>query len=267
MLSNGRVSVGVGRGYQSVEFDAFGVPLDEARSRTDEALLIMKRLWTEGTVAHAGRHWNFDEVRLQPRPVQQPHPPLYYASTNDASIAHYGAQGVPFIVDSTVRTSHLPELVATWRTAAATAGHETTHADLVAVRYIWIADSDEDAKAYVDGTPRVTSLATDDRLHPKRADGTYAAGYEHWSQGWHGRGLGHYDHESDWHNRWVAGTPDRVISQLRDLQVMGIRDVCCVFGLEATPPPIGEVERRMRRFARDVMPYVTDGTHHRPSAT
>jgi hypothetical protein len=51
LLSGGRVDVGAGRGYQSVEFDAFGVPLAEARARTDEAIAIL--LWTARTASAA----------------------------------------------------------------------------------------------------------------------------------------------------------------------------------------------------------------------
>ena len=254
MLSGGRVSVGLGRGYQSVEFDAFGVSLDDARARTDEAIQVMRRLWTEPTVTHHGTHWQFESVRLQPRPVQKPHPPMYYASINAASVEHYGRQGIPFIVDSTMRTSALAELVELWRNAARSAGHDPTGADLVAVRYIWLDDTDDAAREYVARSPRVTSLATEASIRPVRRDGTVAAGYEYWEKGWHGRDLDHYNNAEDWDDRWVAGTPDRVISQLKHLESIGIRDVCCVFGLEAAPPPRHEIERRMSRFAREILP-------------
>ena len=46
VLSGGRLDYGVGRGYQSIEFEALGVPIGESRARTDEALEIMTRLWT-----------------------------------------------------------------------------------------------------------------------------------------------------------------------------------------------------------------------------
>ena len=114
VLSGGRVDVGIGRGYQSVEFDAFAIPLDEARSRTDEAIEVLRALWTQDRVDHHGRFWDFEGVHLQPRPVQQPCPPLYYASVNVDSISHYAAQGIPFIVDSTLRTSRLAELADLW---------------------------------------------------------------------------------------------------------------------------------------------------------
>lgn len=98
VLSGGRLTYGVGRGYQSVEYDAFGAPLDEARERTDEAIEILRKLWTQPRASHKGRFFAFDEVRLQPKPVQKPHPPMIYASISPQSVAHYARQGVPFMV-------------------------------------------------------------------------------------------------------------------------------------------------------------------------
>ncbi len=254
VLSGGRVDVGIGRGYQSIEFDTFGVPLAEARSRTDEAIEIMTALWRGQPVHHAGAHWTLDDVRLQPRPLQEPHPPLYYASVSTESITHYAAKGIPFIVDSTVRTSRLAELADLWQGVARAHGHAPVEPDLVAVRYVWVDDTDEAGRDYVASTPPVTSTATDRRLRPLQADGTVAPGYEYWDKGWHGRDLAYYDQAPDWEDRWLAGSPERVIDQIRALHDLGIRDVCCVFGHDAAAPSRDETERRMARFAREVMP-------------
>ena len=171
VLSGGRVDVGIGRGYQSVEFDAFAVPLDEARARTDEAIEVLRALWTQDRVDHHGRFWDFDGVHLQPKPVQQPCPPIYYASVNIDSISHYAAKGIPFIVDSTVRTGRLAELADLWLGVARAGGHDAPAGDLVAVRYVWLDDSDDDARDYVARAPKVTSLSTDPRLLPAAKTG------------------------------------------------------------------------------------------------
>lgn len=253
VLSGGRIDVGIGRGYQSVEFEAFGVPLSEARARTDEAIELLRALWTQDSVHHEGR-WSLNGVGIQPKPLQAPHPPLYYASVNVDSISHYAAQGIPFIVDSTVRTSQLEVLADLWRTTARANGHDVDSAELVAVRYVWLDDTDASARVHVAESPKVTSLATDTRIRPVDRDGRVAAGYEYWEKGWHGRDLDYYSHDADWDDRWVAGDVDRVVSQIEHLDSIGIRNVCCVFGLSATPPAPEVVVERMGRFARDVMP-------------
>jgi alkanesulfonate monooxygenase SsuD/methylene tetrahydromethanopterin reductase-like flavin-dependent oxidoreductase (luciferase family) len=82
LLSGGRLDLGVGRGYQSIEFDGFGRDLSEARERFDEALDTITGLWANETYQHEGRFYRTGEVNLLPRPVQQPHPPLYVAAVS-----------------------------------------------------------------------------------------------------------------------------------------------------------------------------------------
>lgn len=253
VLSGGRVDVGVGRGYQAIEFDAFGVPLSQARARTDEAIHLMRALWTGASVSHEGS-WSLDDVRIQPRPVQAPHPPLFYASVNVDSIVHYAKQGIPFIVDSTVQTSQLATMVELWRDVARSHGHSVDGAELVAVRYVWLDDSDEAAREYVANTPKVASVATDSKIRPVDKDGNIASGYEYWEKGWHGRDTAYYSHDVDWSDRWVAGSAARVADQLAHLEAIGIRNVCCVFGLSAVPPPTEVVHHRMARFAQEILP-------------
>lgn len=255
VLSGGRVDVGIGRGYQAVEFEAFGVPIAESRDRTDEAIEVLRALWTQDAVTRGGR-WPLHDVRMRPQPVQRPHPPLYYASVNADSIVHYAKQGIPFIVDSTVRTSQLAVLAERWRDVARAHGHRTDDAELVAVRYVWLDDDDESARRYLATVPQVTSLATDARIRPVDANGAIAAGYEYWEKGWHGRDLEYYRSDVDWDDRWIAGGPERVLAQLEELASIGIRNVCCVFGLSATPPSTDDVRSRMARFATEIIPEV-----------
>ncbi|MBI4322424.1 MAG: LLM class flavin-dependent oxidoreductase [Chloroflexi bacterium] len=73
-LSNGRVILGVGTGWVPKEFANLGVPFEERGGRTDEALEILQRLWTEEEVTYEGRYYTIREARLTPQPVQRPHP-------------------------------------------------------------------------------------------------------------------------------------------------------------------------------------------------
>src|SRR5438094_2742393 len=57
LLSDGRLDLGVGRGYQPQEFAKFGISMDEARGRFDEALELMQRLWTEDSVTFEGKYY------------------------------------------------------------------------------------------------------------------------------------------------------------------------------------------------------------------
>ena len=76
VLSGGRLLFGVGVGYLEPEFAALGVPFDDRDGRTLDALAAMRAIWSSDAPAHDGPYWRFSGVQAQPRPVQQPGPPV-----------------------------------------------------------------------------------------------------------------------------------------------------------------------------------------------
>jgi probable F420-dependent oxidoreductase len=78
VLSGGRMVMGVGAGWLKEEFEAVGAPPFEERGRvTDEWLQAFKILWTEEAPSFEGRHVSFANISFLPKPVQQPHPPIW----------------------------------------------------------------------------------------------------------------------------------------------------------------------------------------------
>lgn len=92
-MSGGRVALGVGRGHQPLEFAGFEVEPANARAMFDEAVQLVRRLWTEECVSYAGRHYRVQNLTVQPRPLQQPHPPIYMACISPESFEHCGRLG------------------------------------------------------------------------------------------------------------------------------------------------------------------------------
>ncbi|GAA1627667.1 LLM class F420-dependent oxidoreductase [Nonomuraea maheshkhaliensis] len=70
VLSSGRAICGVGAGWYRGEWDAAGVPFNTRGARLDEAIEVVRRLWSEPVVAHSGRFYSFAEVAFEPKPVQ-----------------------------------------------------------------------------------------------------------------------------------------------------------------------------------------------------
>jgi probable F420-dependent oxidoreductase len=93
MLSGGRLLVGVGAGWMEPEFAAFGVPLAERGSRTSETIDVLKVLWTEETASYAGRHFQFNDVKFVPQPVQKPWPPILVGGMTDGALRRVVRQG------------------------------------------------------------------------------------------------------------------------------------------------------------------------------
>ncbi|HEY7062052.1 MAG TPA: LLM class flavin-dependent oxidoreductase [Chloroflexota bacterium] len=80
LLSHGRTVFSAGRGYDEREYGGFAVPYAESRERFDEELLLIRKAWTEPSLTFHGKYHHIEEpVTILPRPVQQPHPPIYVA--------------------------------------------------------------------------------------------------------------------------------------------------------------------------------------------
>jgi len=79
VMSNGRVDLGVGRGYQAQEYRAFDMDMDESRARFEECLEIMKGLWTTDNFSYHGKFFNVVNATLEPKPVQKPYPRIHMA--------------------------------------------------------------------------------------------------------------------------------------------------------------------------------------------
>jgi len=86
MISNGRLNFGIGAGWHEDEAAAYGIPFPKAGIRVkmlDEALTIMKKLWTEDEATFKGKHYSVNKALCLPKPVQKPHPPILVGGGGD----------------------------------------------------------------------------------------------------------------------------------------------------------------------------------------
>jgi alkanesulfonate monooxygenase SsuD/methylene tetrahydromethanopterin reductase-like flavin-dependent oxidoreductase (luciferase family) len=86
VLSGGRFEFGVGASWLAQEWEATGLDFASRGRRVDEAIEICTRLWSEPTVTHHGEFFGFDEVVFEPKPVQQPRPPLLVGGESKAAL-------------------------------------------------------------------------------------------------------------------------------------------------------------------------------------
>ena len=94
VMSEGRLDFGVGRGYQPHEFAGYGLNMAESRDRFAESLAVIQQAWKEGRVNFKGKHFQFDGVEPRPKPLQDPHPPIFGASFNPETIKYQALQGL-----------------------------------------------------------------------------------------------------------------------------------------------------------------------------
>jgi probable F420-dependent oxidoreductase len=93
IVSNGRVEFGVGASWLEQEWDATGLDFRSRGRRVDEALEVCKRLWTQPEVAHDGDFFRFDAVAFEPKPVQQPWPPILIGGESPAALRRAARAG------------------------------------------------------------------------------------------------------------------------------------------------------------------------------
>lgn len=85
-MSGGRVIAGIGVGWSEAEYSALGVPFHERGARTDEYLRLWKACWGPDAVSFEGKFFAFANMRMRPKPLQQPHPPIWVGGSSPAAL-------------------------------------------------------------------------------------------------------------------------------------------------------------------------------------
>jgi probable F420-dependent oxidoreductase len=147
VISCGRLILGVGAGYAPEEFAAFGVSMKERGSRLDEAVPLIHRLWSEDAVSHEGRHYRIGNATLRPRPVQRPRPPIWFAGWVEAALRRAGRLGDAWLGGPSATLDELAGCVRMYREARRTAGRDAGGGEVALMRYVFVAESLERARA------------------------------------------------------------------------------------------------------------------------
>ena len=80
VVSNGRLTVGLGLGWSKDEMEAAGADMKERGARADEFLQVLKAIWTSDPAEFHGKHFHLPKSYIGPKPVQKPHPPIILAA-------------------------------------------------------------------------------------------------------------------------------------------------------------------------------------------
>lgn len=244
LLSGGRADIGFGRGYQQYEFARFGLDLDKARERYDEALDIVLKSLEGEPFSYAGTHYQIPETVVFPQPQQQPHPPVWIVAQS------------PYAVEATVRRGF----------NVLTGGFGVTFEHFAAFGKMFdevCAKVQPKVKPRV-GVQRAIYVAEND------ADARDAAEHARWNMRVTMSLRNRYEQVENGKavpivaksepsidellDRYLCiGSPDKCISQIKRLQeVMGITHFNCSFWFGDLDQK--RVLRSMERFAKEVMP-------------
>ncbi len=143
IVSKGRVTLGVGLGYQPADFRAFDIPIKERVSRLEEGVAIIRGCWSNQPFSFHGKHYQLDNIHVRPAPYQKPSPPLWIGASNPPGARRAGALADGFVSTPSTGLEDTAALVNGYREAAAAAGKE---AQVVLMRDAWVASSRAEAE-------------------------------------------------------------------------------------------------------------------------
>jgi alkanesulfonate monooxygenase SsuD/methylene tetrahydromethanopterin reductase-like flavin-dependent oxidoreductase (luciferase family) len=144
-LSNGRLISGFARGIPR-EYVAYGVDLAESRARFEEAWEIIKRAWSEEVFSYQGKFWSYKDVAIWPRPVQQPHPPVWVPVTVSKETIEWAArENVPITPGANATLPARRDMVRYYAQCLATHGHTITPGHIIMGASVYVADSRQQA--------------------------------------------------------------------------------------------------------------------------
>ena len=123
-LSQGRLfpAIGLG-GDESKDLPAVGVNKKERAGRTDEMIVLMRRLWTEENVTFTGKYFSVEDVTIMPRPWQKKGPPIWIGGRSEAALRRTGRLGDGWLVSS-VSPTEVATGIKSIRTYAADASRQ-----------------------------------------------------------------------------------------------------------------------------------------------
>jgi alkanesulfonate monooxygenase SsuD/methylene tetrahydromethanopterin reductase-like flavin-dependent oxidoreductase (luciferase family) len=122
VITRGNLIFGVGLGYRDVEFDAFGVAKGERVKRFENYLGLVQRLWSEERVSYADAVCRLDNVRMNIRTVQKPHPPIWMAANNDPAVRRAARLADAWLINPHAKFDTLRRQIAIYRAELRAAG-------------------------------------------------------------------------------------------------------------------------------------------------
>jgi probable F420-dependent oxidoreductase len=172
ILCGGRLDVGLGLGWADREFVASGASKHAAGRRADEFIVTLRSLWTDAIVSHEGEFYEIPPSRMEPKPVQKPHPPILLGGFAPPALRRAGRLADGWISSGRADLTTLGASVEIVRDAAVQAGRDPASLRYICRGSVKVRD-DAGSLAVTAGSDRPPLLGT---LEQIRADLDVIAG-------------------------------------------------------------------------------------------
>jgi alkanesulfonate monooxygenase SsuD/methylene tetrahydromethanopterin reductase-like flavin-dependent oxidoreductase (luciferase family) len=260
LLSNGRVDFASGRGYDRREYLPFHVSFEDNQGLFEEGMEVLRTLWAaEGRISHHGKHYQFDDVRITPKPVQQPLP-TYVGSFSKPSIELAARLGCGLIVApfaAAMTFGGLRQVTDLYRETCIK--HGQTPKRMMCSYFMHFADTPEQERSarerqvYYYNECAIPAFPGD----PKNAPPSYRYFIEIVDR------LKKVKPEDLTENAVLLGNSARIIEVLKKVEAAGIDEVILYINVGLKPHQ--QVKDEMARFMKEVAPAF-EGKHKQRAA-
>jgi len=236
LLSGGRLDFGVGKGYRDMEYKGFCIPKEEALERYEESVGVIRKAWTSADrFDHNGKYWQFEDIVVEPAPIQKPHPPLWSAAGTDESIARVAETGFNVMFDHFASFERTQERLNAWTGACERIGRKFDPMEVALARGLTITKSEVDLDAAL--------KRRDERVNKMfEKYGALPGLQKKQPESYSDPGL-------DMDDAALIGTPETIIARLRVLQEMGFEHILIL---------LPDDRESIRIFANEVIPEFQD---------
>ena len=240
-ITNGKFVFGVGLGYRDEEYSAFGVQRGERAGRMNEAMDLIKRLWSEDEVEFNGKYYTVPKTKISTRPVQNPHPPIWVAANNDVAIRRAARWGYPWLINPHATVPMVADQWTKYKSALDEFGNPVPD-DLPMMREMYVAEDRE--TAYLESRPFL--------------EAKYKA-YADWGQdkalpGEESFSVPYQDLAKD---RFLLGSPDDIVEEFRRYHdELGVNHMICRMQWPGMPQE--KVLKQIELLGREVIPRIRE---------
>ena len=153
IISDGRVLFGVGRGSNPEHYSGLSVDVDEARPRFLEGLQVVKASWADENVTHKGQYYDIQDLAVEPKPIQKPHPPIYIAANSVDTFPIVGELGHNILVTPLIiGTQGVVENLSVYRNSLVDNGHNIDDVKIIPTLAACVSDNRNKARELLGAT-------------------------------------------------------------------------------------------------------------------
>ncbi|QUT07822.1 LLM class flavin-dependent oxidoreductase [Sphingobium phenoxybenzoativorans] len=247
ILTEGRLELGVGKGYQGYEFERFGVTLEDSADITTEMFDLIEMGLSEKTFDYNGKHFNLPRSTISCKPLQKPTPPIWYAGGEVAHLRRCARNDYPVFMSGALGgLTRLIGIRKEYEKLVAAEGRNPADAKVACSRMVFVTDSKAEADHFLDCARYQQRLALSFKNRRENVSEDYIIGEVPFE--------GEPDMDRIRHNLPVGDVDtvvEKMVALLRGLQPHHVALLMQVGDMEHK-----SVTKSMERFITDVVPAV-----------